>query len=142
MGEFFDKAKGEVSNATQAPNNANQFASESPAHAEPLFAEESVAPSAIDAGPTSPAVTTSTSTVPVSPNGIPSPCDNTAPGSHVEAACHGPTADNPSLSIQKRLKRARFFDQRELLVAAGEAAPMEADAGLPDALEVPEEPQG
>lgn len=120
MGDFFDKANGVVSDATQEPNNANQSASESSQGGEPLFAEEAV---------------------PGSENGIPSPCDNTAPGSHVEAACHGPTADNPSLSIQKRLKRARFFDQRELLVAAGEAAPMEADAGLPDAREVPEAPQ-
>ncbi|MBA2466287.1 MAG: hypothetical protein H0V46_01610, partial [Sphingomonas sp.] len=48
-----------------------------------------------------------------------------------EAACEGPTADNPSLSIKKRLKRAHFFDQREVQVAAGEAAPMAADAGLP-----------
>lgn len=117
MGEFFDKAKGEVSNATHEPNNADQVVSESPA------------------------VTTAASAALDPSSGIPSPCDNTAPGSHVEAACHGPTADNPSLSIQKRLKRARFFDQRELLVAAGEAEPMETDAGLPDALEVPEAPQ-
>ena len=50
----------------------------------------------------------------------------------------GPTEDNPSLSIKKRLKRAQFFDQREQLVAAGLAVPVEADAGLPDAVEVPE----
>ena len=81
-----------------------------------------------------------TATVPVSQTGIRSPCDDTEPGSHVEAACHGPTADNPSVSIQKRLKRARFFDQRERLVASGEAAPMDADAGLPDALEAPDSP--
>ena len=61
-----------------------------------------------------------------------------APGSHVEAACEGPTDDNPSLSIKKRLKRAQFFDQREQLAAAGMAVPVEADAGLPDALEAVE----
>ena len=61
-----------------------------------------------------------------------------APGSHVEAAYAGPTPDNPSLSIKKRLKRAAFFDQREFLVEAGEAEPMELDAGLPEALETPE----
>ena len=44
----------------------------------------------------------------------------------------------PSLSIKKRLKRAQFFDQREMLVAAGEAVPVAADAGLPDAVEAPE----
>ena len=66
------------------------------------------------------------------------PCADAAPGSHVEAACEGPTEDNPSLSIKKRLKRAQFFDQREQLVAAGMAVPVERDAGLPDAVEVPE----
>ena len=70
----------------------------------------------------------------------PSPCADAAPGSHVEAACEGPTADNPSLSIKKRIKRAQFFDQREQLAAAGLAVPVEADAGLPDALAEPADP--
>ena len=68
----------------------------------------------------------------------PSACADAAPGSHVEAACEGPTADNPSLSIKKRLKRAQFFDQREQLAAAGMAVPVETDAGLPEALSEPE----
>ena len=72
------------------------------------------------------------------PAASPSPCADAAPGSHVEAACEGPTADNPSLSIKKRLKRAQFFDQREQMVAAGMAVPVEADAGLPDAFAEPE----
>jgi hypothetical protein len=70
-----------------------------------------------------------------------SPCADPAPGSHVEAACEGPTADNPSLSIKKRLKRAQFFDQREQMVGAGLAVPVEADAGLPDARVDPAEPE-
>ena len=53
---------------------------------------------------------------------------------HVERAMRGPTPDNPSLSLKKRLKRAAFFDQRERDVAAGEAVPVEADAGLPEQL--------
>ena len=53
---------------------------------------------------------------------------------HVERAMRGPTPDNPSLSLKKRLKRAAFFDQRERDVAAGEAEPVEPDAGLPDAM--------
>jgi hypothetical protein len=52
--------------------------------------------------------------------------------SHVDRAMLGPTPDNPSLSLKKRLKRAAFFDQREREVAAGTAEPVEADAGLPD----------
>ena len=52
--------------------------------------------------------------------------------SHVDRAMLGPTPDNPSLSLRKRLKRAAFFDQRDREVAAGSAAPMEPDAGLPE----------
>lgn len=52
--------------------------------------------------------------------------------SHVDRAMLGPTPDNPSLSLRKRLKRAAFFDQRDRQVAAGEAEPMDADAGLPE----------
>jgi hypothetical protein len=50
----------------------------------------------------------------------------------VERAYRGPTADNPSLSLRKRLKRAAFFDKREREAAQGKAEPVEADAGLPD----------
>lgn len=59
---------------------------------------------------------------------------NAASGSesHVDRAMLGPTPDNPSLSLKKRLKRAAFFDQREREVAAGEAVPVDADAGLPE----------
>ena len=53
---------------------------------------------------------------------------------HVERAMRGPTPDNPSLSLKKRLKRAAFFDQREREVAAGEAEPVDPDAGLPEAM--------
>jgi hypothetical protein len=52
--------------------------------------------------------------------------------SHVDRAMLGPTPDNPSLSLKKRLKRAAFFDRREREVAAGEAVPVDTDAGLPE----------
>ena len=55
--------------------------------------------------------------------------------SHVDRARRGPTPDNPSLSLKKRLKRAAFFDQRERLAAEGKAVPVEADAGLPESLD-------
>jgi len=54
--------------------------------------------------------------------------------SHVDRAMRGPTPDNPSLSLKKRLQRAAFFDKREREVAAGEAEPVDPDAGLPEAL--------
>ena len=52
--------------------------------------------------------------------------------SHADRAKRGPTPDNPSLSLKKRLKRAAFFDQRDREVGAGEAEPVDADAGLPE----------
>jgi hypothetical protein len=55
--------------------------------------------------------------------------------SHVDRARRGPTPDNPSLALKKRLKRAAFFDQRERLAAEGKAVPVEADAGLPESLD-------
>jgi hypothetical protein len=57
--------------------------------------------------------------------------------SHVERAMRGPTPENPSLSLRKRLKRAAFFDQRDRQVAAGDAEPVEADAGLPESMDEP-----
>ncbi len=57
--------------------------------------------------------------------------------SWTERAKCGPTPDNPSQSLKKRLKRAAFFEQRDREVAAGTAAPVDADAGLPDAAEEP-----
>ena len=88
--------------------------------------------------PENPSATTAAEPAPAA---SPSACADPSPGSHVEAACEGPTPDNPSLSIKKRLKRAQFFDQREQLAAAGMAVPVEADAGLPEALAEPAEPQ-
>jgi len=52
----------------------------------------------------------------------------------VERAYRGPSADNPSLSLRARLKRAAFFDKREREVAAGVAEPVDTDAGLPEAM--------
>jgi len=61
--------------------------------------------------------------------------DGRRPGeSWVERAYRGPTPENPSLSLRARLKRAAFFDKREREAAAGTAAPVEGDAGLPEAL--------
>jgi hypothetical protein len=52
----------------------------------------------------------------------------------VERAYRGPSPANPSVSLRARLKRAAFFDKRERDVAAGTAAPVDADAGLPEAV--------
>ena len=52
---------------------------------------------------------------------LPAAFDLSRYGRHVQAAYRGPTADNPSLSLQRRLKRARFFDQRERLASGNTA---------------------
>jgi hypothetical protein len=113
----------------------DELAVEAPAEADPLFDEPAFAPRTADPAPAL-ALGAAVASAPA-PTESPSDCVDAAPGSHVEAACEGPTADNPSLSIKKRLKRAHFFDQREFLAAAGEVAPMESDAGLPDAITEP-----
>ena len=59
---------------------------------------------------------------------------NTPNESHVDRAMRGPTPDNPSLSLKTRLKRAAFFDKRDREVAAGKAEPVDAGAGLPEAV--------
>jgi hypothetical protein len=72
----------------------------------------------------------------------PQPCDETSddgsdrcPGeSWVERAQRGPSPANPSASLKQRLSRAAFFDKREREVAAGQAEPVEPDAGLPEAM--------
>jgi hypothetical protein len=106
---------------------------EAPAQADPLFAEPAFAPRSAEQAPAAASAASGSA-------GSPSDCVEAAPGSHVETACDGPTANNPSLSIKKRLKRAHFFDQREFLAEAGEVAPMAADAGLPDAVAAPVPP--
>ncbi len=108
-----------------------ELAVDAPAQADPLFDEPAFAPRIADPAPAL-ALGAAVASAPAA-----SECVDAAPGSHVEAACEGPTADNPSLSIKKRLKRAHFFDQREFLAEAGEVAPMAADAGLPDAIAEP-----
>lgn len=50
---------------------------------------------------------------------VPAGFDLSRFGRHTRAAYHGPTAENPSLSLKRRLKRASFFDQRERLAARG-----------------------
>ena len=54
--------------------------------------------------------------------------------SHVDRAMRGPTPENPSQSLKKRLKRAAFLDKREREVAQGKAEPVDPTAGLPEAV--------
>ena len=58
-------------------------------------------------------------------------------GRHVQAAYAGPTPENPSASLSKRLKRARFFDQRARQAAAGLATPLTPEPVLATAAATP-----
>ena len=61
--------------------------------------------------------------------------DDRLPGeTWVQRAYRGPSANNPSVSLKNRLRRAAFFDKRERDVAAGLAEPVDPNAGLPDAM--------
>ena len=53
---------------------------------------------------------------------VPAGFDLSRFGRHTRAAYQGPTANNPSHSLKRRLKRASFFDQREREGLAIEAA--------------------
>ena len=119
--------------AKQAAVAAAEPVVEAPAPIDPIFAKQPTA-----ARPAKPAPAFVLGAAPAAASVSAGDCIDPAPGSHVEAACDGPSETNPSLSIKKRIKRARFFDEREQLAAAGLAVPVEADAGLPDSVEMPE----
>ena len=59
---------------------------------------------------------------------VPSGFDISRFGRHTQAAYRGPTPENPSQSLKRRLKRASFFDQRERMATQGD---------LPDAGDTP-----
>lgn len=72
-------------------------------------------------------------TAPVAEQGEREDGDDRLPGeTWVQRAYRGPSANNPSVSLKNRLRRAAFFDKRERDVAAGLAEPVDPDAGLPD----------
>ena len=89
------------------------------------------APIAAFAGDDRPVVNAPVSTPTAAPTGL----------SRIEAAKRGPTPDNPSKSLKKRLSRAAFFDQRERAVAAGTAVPVSPMAGLSTRLARVEQPE-
>lgn len=57
------------------------------------------------------------------PRTLPNGFDISRFGRHTQAAYLGPTPDNPSYSLKRRLKRASFFDQREREAAAAGQLP-------------------
>jgi hypothetical protein len=92
---------------------------------DPIFDEQ---PAAAAAEPSAFAWGNSQSAAPASNDG-----SDRRPGeTWVERAYRGPSPANPSVSLKNRLRRAAFFDKRERDVAAGNAEPVEPDAGLPE----------
>lgn len=68
---------------------------------------------------------------------VPAGLDLSRFGRHTQAAYRGPTPDNPSLSLKRRLKRASFLDGRE---RNGMAPIAEPAAPAPDSLTTKVEP--
>jgi hypothetical protein len=91
---------------------------DTPTEAAPVAAAEpvTVAPRAAEAIP----ATAAPVAVPreAGPDRLPNGFDMSRFGRHTRAAYLGPTPDNPSHSLKRRLKRASFFDQREREAAA------------------------
>lgn len=56
------------------------------------------------------------------PTAMPAGHDLSRFGRHTQAAYRGPTPDNPSLSLKRRLKRASFLDGRERTAHGGSVA--------------------
>jgi len=67
------------------------------------------------------------------PKTLPSGFDISRFGRHTQAAYLGPTDDNPSFSLKRRLKRASFFDQREREAAEAPIPTIAATAEAPAA---------
>ena len=79
------------------------------ATADPIIAPRTVAPASAAAATLGTAE---------GPTRLPNGFDLSRFGRHTRAAYLGPTPDNPSYSLKRRLKRASFFDQREREAAA------------------------
>src|SRR5688500_17786800 len=86
------------------------------APAAPLVAAAAAAPSAEVEGPTT---------------DLPEGFDLSRFGPHVQAAYKGPTADNPSLSLKYRLRRAAALDQMARKAGTAPAAARPAPASAP-----------
>lgn len=61
---------------------------------------------------------------PAAPASLPNGFDLSRFGRHTQAAYRGPTPENPSLMLRKRLKRASFFDGRERIAAETGTTPV------------------
>lgn len=95
------------------------------AYAEPVTAEPDVPAWSEPAPVASPAPAMAAAAIPAG-------MDLSRHGRHVQAAYAGPTPDNPSLSLKRRLKRAAFFDQRERMAReAGEPSDMVQPVATP-----------
>lgn len=69
---------------------------------------------------------------------LPAGFDTSRFGRHTQAAYRGPTPENPSLSLKRRLKRASFMDQRERMATENATrSPQAASAPSPQPAQAP-----
>lgn len=62
-------------------------------------------------------------------------------GRHTQAAYRGPTPENRSLSLKKRLKVASFYDGRERMAAEGRLPPQSAPLATAQPAQAPRQPE-
>ena len=99
-------------------DEADELLLETPIEAAPVVAAEPATIAPRVAEPTPMAVAPVTAAAAEGPSRLPNGFDLSRFGRHARAAYLGPTPDNPSHSLKRRLKRASFFDQREREAAA------------------------
>jgi len=100
-------------------DEADELLLDTPVEPAPVVAAEPVAIAPRLAEPTPMAAAPAMATAAEGPSRLPNGFDLSRFGRHARAAYLGPTPDNPSHSLKRRLKRASFFDQREREAAAG-----------------------
>ena len=128
-------AGGAFAFSSRRRRHRNEELAAAEAHADPLMLHTPAAAPAMTPRHAAP-----TPVVNTAGDALPAGFDLSRFGRHVQAAYQGPTQDNPSLSLHKRLKRARFYDQREraALTRPAPAAPSQSQAPAAPRVRQPE----
>jgi hypothetical protein len=105
-------------------DDADELLLETPVESAPVVAAEPATMAPRIAEPAPMAVAPATVAAAEGPSRLPNGFDLSRFGRHTRAAYLGPTPDNPSHSLKRRLKRASFFDQREREAAAAMREPV------------------
>jgi len=114
-------------------DDADELLLDTPVDAAPVVVAEpaTIAPRVVEPAPM--AVAPGVAAAAEGPSRLPNGFDLSRFGRHARAAYLGPTPDNPSHSLKRRLKRASFFDQREREAAGTMREPVYPESRAPQA---------